>query len=148
MTEILPSTEIDAPPERVWEILTDFEKYHEWNSFTVTAEGPFEVGSVIKLLVAFPNGQRLTTTHTIDSIRPPYEMCWRKLNFPLLLWSRRCQVIEPLDGERSRYLNREYFFGPLAPVANYFYGRQVHRGLDEMAAALKQRAEERNNRGS
>lgn len=141
MVEILTDTQINASQQQVWGILADFEHYPLWNTFTITADGPLQVGAVIKLHVVFPNGQNLTTTHTIEKIHPPHELCWRKLNIPLLLWSRRCQTIDPLAENQVIFRNREYFYGPLAGVANFFYGRQVRQGLVDMALALKERAE-------
>ena len=31
--------EVQASPDRVWEVLTDFAAYHQWNPFVVQATG-------------------------------------------------------------------------------------------------------------
>ena len=36
---------IDAPPEAVWDILTDLHRYPDWNPFVVSSEGSVEVGA-------------------------------------------------------------------------------------------------------
>jgi len=47
--ELRTEIEIDAPPERVWDVLTDFGAYPEWNEFITSIKGEPTVGS--RLLV-------------------------------------------------------------------------------------------------
>jgi uncharacterized protein YndB with AHSA1/START domain len=42
--DIVTEIEIDAPPSRVWEILTDFEKYASWNPFIKKISGTYQQG--------------------------------------------------------------------------------------------------------
>ncbi|MGZ5382453.1 MAG: SRPBCC family protein [Acidimicrobiia bacterium] len=39
MRSIETSIEIDAQPARVWEVLTGFERYPEWNPFVASLHG-------------------------------------------------------------------------------------------------------------
>ena len=39
LAELFTMTEIEAPAERVWHILTDFARYPEWNPFIRCIEG-------------------------------------------------------------------------------------------------------------
>ena len=43
-TEII----INAPKEKVWKVLTDFENYPYWNTFIVSIEGELKEGSRLK----------------------------------------------------------------------------------------------------
>ena len=43
---------LDASPEEVWAVLTDFAAYPDWNPFTPeVAMGRFEVGAKVSMLV-------------------------------------------------------------------------------------------------
>ena len=40
---------IQATPEKIWEVLTDQDKYAEWNSLLYNAEGKVAVGEKVNL---------------------------------------------------------------------------------------------------
>lgn len=44
-TEIKTEILINAAPEKIWAILTDFDNYPNWNPFIKTIEGRVEIGS-------------------------------------------------------------------------------------------------------
>jgi hypothetical protein len=46
--EIRTEIDIDAPPERVWAVLTDFSSYPDWNPFIQKIEGNVAVGETLK----------------------------------------------------------------------------------------------------
>ena len=43
--QLRTSVDIDASPERVWDVLTDVRAYPQWNRFITGAEGSFVVGT-------------------------------------------------------------------------------------------------------
>ena len=47
--EIKTYIEISATPERIWEVLTDFQEYPNWNPFLTSIEGDFIVGKKVKI---------------------------------------------------------------------------------------------------
>ncbi|WP_405564116.1 SRPBCC family protein [Polaribacter sp. Asnod6-C07] len=47
--QIKTSITINANKEKIWKILTDFENYHEWNSFITSVTGKVKVGEQIKI---------------------------------------------------------------------------------------------------
>jgi len=47
MRSIRTAIHIDARPDAVWRVLTDFDRYPDWNPFMPYAEGAAEEGKTI-----------------------------------------------------------------------------------------------------
>lgn len=47
--EIKTTIQINATPQRVWEVLTDFDQYKNWNPFISLVKGDFIVGEKISI---------------------------------------------------------------------------------------------------
>ncbi len=139
--EIRTVTEIHAPAGIVWDILADFEHYQDWNPFTYQADGRLEIGTRLKFNVRFTDGSEIATTHIICKIDPMRELTWRKTNIPFLLWTERRQVIEIIDEQHLRLINREFAWGPLSPLVSWLYGKRIEDGLRASAEAARKRAE-------
>ena len=45
------TVKIAAPPDRVWDVITDFPRYAEWNPFVVACESTLIVGDPIQMRV-------------------------------------------------------------------------------------------------
>ena len=54
MKEIHTEIEIHAPAERVWQVLTDFAAYPQWNSFIRRVEGEIRAGARLHTFPALP----------------------------------------------------------------------------------------------
>lgn len=60
MRELRREIEIEASPQRVWEILTDFPAYAEWNPFIPRVIGEPKVGARLEVRIEPPNGRGMT----------------------------------------------------------------------------------------
>ena len=65
--------DIDAPVERVWEVLTDFERYGEWNPFTTRVDANLEVGASVSLRVVL-GPLRVRQGVRIEAVEPPLSL--------------------------------------------------------------------------
>lgn len=139
--EIRTETEIKATAQAVWEVLCDLKRYPEWNPFTYEALGELKIGAEIRLKVRFPDGSEMRTRHYVCAIDTQQELSWNHTNIPLLLWSERRQIIEPIDETCVRLVNREFIWGPLAPLAVWLYGTRIEGGLRTSAEAVKKHVE-------
>ena len=54
------SIDINAPPQKVWDILCNTKEYPNWNPFVRSVEGTFARGQTIKVMLQQPGGNSFT----------------------------------------------------------------------------------------
>ena len=75
MKRLETKIQIGASPEVVWSILTDFEKYSDWNPFIKKVIGKISEGEELKVTIHDPRGQDLTFKSTVKSVIKN-RCCW------------------------------------------------------------------------
>ncbi|MDS0295869.1 SRPBCC domain-containing protein [Halogeometricum luteum] len=142
MKEILTSIEIAAAPERVWDVLTDFEAYDEWNPFLRVVGRP-NVGSRPRVRLTPPNGRSMAFRPEVTVVEPNRELRWLgHLYVSGLFDGEHRFVLEPLDGgARTRFVHAETFGGALAGPLLWMARDDTRAGFEAMNDALKRRAE-------
>ena len=136
------AVEIDAPVERVWDILVDVDRYGEWNPFTTRVDTDLRVGSPVDLHVTL-GPLKVVQPERMEAVERPHLLAWStKIGNPFLLSARRDQHLEALDDTRCRYQTNDVFSGLLTPLVMLLFGRLIRRGFNDMARALKARAED------
>ena len=142
MKELRTEIEIGASAERVWQILTDFASYPEWNPFVRRISGEAQEGTQLEVYLQ-PSGARgMTFRPTILKAEPSRELRWRgKLFIQGLFDGEHVFEIEQLAENRVRFVQRESFRGLLTSLLLRMLKNDTRRGFEEMNAALKARAE-------
>lgn len=137
-----PPLAIEAPAETVWSVLTDADRYGEWNPFTTRIETDFQPGSPVRarvLLGRLP----VNVTESTTAAEPPTLLTWSSVYWkPLFLTATKTQIVTPLGAGRCTYHTTDTMAGLLAPVVRMLFARSILRGFEETASALKRRAEE------
>ena len=134
--------EIDAPIERVWKVLTDFERYPEWNPFTVRVDARLELGAAVRMRVNLVGPFVQPQTEYITTLEEDRRVCWTLNQLPTrLLSATRCQWLEPLSPERTRYASTDVVTGMLAPLVIGLFGAAMQRGFEHTCRTLKARVE-------
>lgn len=141
MTEIAAEVEIAAPVARVWEVLTGFDSYPEWNPFIVRAGGELFRGARLEVTIR-PDGRRATTFRpTVLVLEPNRELRWLgRLVLPGIFEGEHIHELEEVAPGRTRYVQRERFRGLLVPFVRGILD-STERGFRAMNSALKARAE-------
>jgi hypothetical protein len=131
---------IDAPPQVVWDILTDVADYPTWDSGVVRVEGKISPGARITV-VSSVNPDRAFPV-TVTDLQPPLSMRWSS-GLPLGLFKgERTFTLAPEPDERVRFTMQEAYTGPLAPLI-FRSIPDLNPSFEQFAAGLKQRAERR-----
>ncbi|MFC1968540.1 SRPBCC family protein [Chloroflexota bacterium] len=105
MKEIQAEIIIDASPERVWEVLTDFPSLPKWNPFMQSAEGELKVEAQITVYLKPPKGMGMTFKPRVLKAEYNKELRWLgHLIMPGLFDGEHTLTIEPLKGGRARFI--------------------------------------------
>jgi hypothetical protein len=133
---------IDASPAQVWEIISEFGAYPEWNPFIRRISGQMRVGSKLEAFLQPPGGRGMTFRPTVLVVELEREFRWiGSLGIPGIFDGEHRFSIEPVGPERTRFVQEERFSGVLAPVILRFIGESTREGFAAMNRALKTRAE-------
>ena len=134
--------DIEATPERVWEVLTDLAAYPEWNPFIVRAAGDVAPGRRLTLRMQPVGGRAMTLRPRLVEVAVHRELRWRgKLVMPGLMDAEHAFVLQPQAGG-TRLIHQETFRGVLVPFVAASLDRNTLPAFVAMNEALKRRAED------
>lgn len=133
--------EIDAPAERVWAVLADFEAYPKWNPFIRRAVGELRDGQRIQVTIQPPGRSEFEFEPTLVYVEPGQALRWLgHLGIRGLFDGEHAFAIEPLGDDRALFRHYEVMSGLLVPFLGGML-RDTERGFHEMNRALKARVE-------
>lgn len=143
--ELRTEIEIAAPPAAVWQVLTDFSRYGEWNPFLASVEGTLKVGSELRVVVSPPGGREYHMIMRLITCEPERELRWRgKWGADFLFRGEHFFRLVPLEHGHTRFVHGEDFGGILVRWLGQRL-TQVARGFVFMNQALKRQVEHRNS---
>jgi uncharacterized protein YndB with AHSA1/START domain len=133
------SVDVDAPPERVWEVLVDVERWPEWTDSVTRVRrlgaGPLAVGSRVEV-----SQPRIPTgTYTVTALEPGTAFRWEQRQPGSVVQAHH--VCEPLSNGGTRVELTVVMGGVLGGVVGRLYRGLTERYLAMEAAGLKARAE-------
>lgn len=140
MLELRTDIEIDAPVERVWDVLTDFDKFPDWNPFIRRIQGNAQVGSRLDVFLGASGTRGMRFRPTVTKVVSNRELRWLgRLGLPRLFDGEHIFELEPLGPNRARFIQRERFRGLFVPLMARSLDRDARRGFEEMNRALQAR---------
>jgi hypothetical protein len=142
MKQVGTEIEIDATPERVWQVLTDYAGWSEWNPLLYRAVGRLGVGERVEIAFQGPGSKEVSAPCTVINVEPKRAWTWTySIISPLLFRGEHSFAVEPTDsGQVSRFAHTELFKGLLVPL--FVNEAETRRGFEGMDRALKARVEQ------
>jgi len=141
---IFTKTEIGAPVEIIWDILTDFNKYPDWNPFITSIKGNLKNGARLRVNLKFPNGKKKNFTPRLKKVVRNSELRWRGyFVMPGLFDGEHVFVVEKLSKVKTLFMHSETFMGILSPILLPIIRKRTQKSFENMNDALKVRAESR-----
>ena len=137
------TVEIEVPQQLVWDVLTDYARYAEWNPYTVRVDTTLEIGSVIDLHLPDPAkpGTTFVNREYIRVVDAPHYLRYDTAEEIPGMHAVREQWVTDLGGGRSSYRTTDLFSGEIAAYVYEQQGDWVKAGFDSVCVALKARAE-------
>ena len=108
MKELRSEIDIDASAERVWDVLTDFSSYPEWNPYIKSIAGEAREGARLAVRLEPPGGPGMTFKPTVKSADAAREFRWLgRLLLPRLFDGEHIFELRAKDEGGARLVQRE-----------------------------------------
>lgn len=134
--------QIDATPERVWNILMDFAGHAQWNPFLRALEGVPRLGETLKVYIQPPGGRGMQFRPKVLAVEPAREVRWKgKLFVSGLFDGEHFFLLEQMPNGSVLFKQGERFTGLLVPLLKESIQGPTEAGFVAMNEALKRRAE-------
>lgn len=133
---------IHAPIQTVWSVLSNFDKYSQWNLFTPKIELKNELGSTVGLHV------RLNPRSSKTILQKETLLAWEEgerlewgITDSWLVRTIRIQHLKAIDENTTEYYTSDAFEGPLTRLILFFYRTKIQIGFDDVCTGLKKQVE-------
>jgi uncharacterized protein YndB with AHSA1/START domain len=131
---------IDAPPEKVWAVLTDFERLSEWSNNLVGLEGDFRDGG--QITVTFKTGLfNQKFEHEVKFFEDGRSFGWSD---PLMMGisDRHIYQVNATDDGKTLFAQTDQVKGPHGHVG-YHIGHQMAQGAMQSYVEFNRRLKAR-----
>jgi hypothetical protein len=139
MRRLETTAHIDATPDLVWAVLTDFASYDEWSP-TLQVTGRAERGQRLVITGTMASGKQMTFRPTVLAAEPGRVLRWRGRLFVPGLFDGVHEFLLTGEGDGTRLVHAEDFSGILVPFLGKLLAH-TEANMHAQNAALKERAE-------
>ncbi len=142
MKHLYTEIDINAPVEKVWDILLDFEHYPDWNPFIKSIEGNAGVGDRLKVIIHSPDSSPMKFTPVCLKLENKTEFRWvGRLLIPGIFDGEHIFQLKEMIGDQTRFIQREKFKGILVPFFWRGLKTKTRKGFQLMNEKIKELAE-------
>ncbi|EOZ98416.1 hypothetical protein A33Q_1070 [Indibacter alkaliphilus LW1] len=141
--EIKTQIHINATPQQVWDVLTDFEKHGQWNPFIRSISGIAKEGNKIKVVLGPQGDKPMTFNPKVLAFKEAQEFRWLGHLFSPGIFDGEhyFELMENVDGSTT-FIHGEKFKGMLVGMMAKKLDTAIKQGFEAMNKALKKQAEE------
>jgi uncharacterized protein YndB with AHSA1/START domain len=131
---------INAPIDKVWDVIVDLKRYKSWNPFMPKLSAGFNVGEKIKFTVNM-GAVKFWESLWTQAFEKNKRWCWGN-KIPLMPgYSQRCRWLKKIGKNKTLYMTTEKFKGKVAGFINKTQRKVLTKGVENEARALKYLAE-------
>ena len=136
------TVDIAAPKELVWDVLTDFAAYPEWNP-DVKIEGTAQVGTKLTVHMGANGGRGMAFKPTVLAATPAHELRWLgKLGFGGLVDGEHFFILDRNADGTTHLTHGERYSGALVALTKPFLNNDRNQtGYEDFNRVLKRRVE-------
>ena len=139
-TEII----LDAPLDRVSDLLGDTSLYPQWHPLFPQVSGEMHDGAAIVVTVALPEIKPFSVPATIREYIAGQRLCWRSAyRLPGLFSWTYCYEVAELERGRVKFAQDSTYAGLLAPLYHLGMKGPLQRGMLELNKAVQRWGERR-----
>jgi hypothetical protein len=139
LKELRAEISVNADSMHVWNVLTDFAKYEQWNPFIHRIVGEPKEGSKIRIQLRTPGGKNRQYEPVITKLDRGRELRW--VGKSMVLTGEHIFMIEEIQTDNVLFIQREIFGGFLTTFFGHRTHEDIEAGFRQMNEALKERAE-------
>lgn len=133
---------INSTPDKIWDVLTNFEEYELWNPFMTKVVGNASLGSKIEVNIKTISGKNRSYYPIITKYETNKELRWKGKSFlPGVFNGERVFVLEKSDDDKVSFSHKEIFSGLGVKLVGNKLDESLREGFVRMNEALKVRAE-------
>lgn len=137
--EITTSIIINASPEEVWNVFTDFENFPEWNPFIHSLEGDVNTGNRIKVKLVLPESKPMTFKPEVLEFEKNRKLVWLgHLLFKGIFDGKHQFELKDNGDGTTLFIQSERFSGILKGMLNL---EKTKHGFESMNEKLKEKVE-------
>jgi hypothetical protein len=133
--------DISTDPQKVWDVLKDFDRYPEWNPCLLSVIGEKSIGSMLSVTIdpAYSINKRFKA-RLLEYSKEKGIRWFGRLWIPHLFAGTHSFVMMP-TASGVTFIQQEEFSGILVPFLKGMLERKTKKGYEEMNRALKARSE-------
>ncbi|HEY5737474.1 MAG TPA: SRPBCC domain-containing protein [Nitrososphaeraceae archaeon] len=143
MKELTTEIQINSSPEKLWNVLTDFKNYYQWNPILEKINGEPLIGNQLEINLRTVGGKNRVYHPKIIKIIPNQELRWKgKLLFSQIFSGERVFLIEKISDNKVNFVNKEIFSGIGLRFAPRKMEEDIVASFNKMNEALKKTIEQ------